>query len=352
MDTDLMKLMRRLLALLVALFAVVLLVIAGISCSSSGTSGQEEEEPEQTLYESEDFSTMEWPASGVATNIPTPSWAVTEDDGTVKVTGELEEDSLSAFECKVAATEDDFSAYVKACKEAGYTLDYNSSSTSYEASSENGSELEIEFYADPWFYDISYFSLYVTAPDEEEQDESFADEEEAEEDEGEEGDAEADEADEEESSSDDSGEADDDSETDTGTAETSSKKTTYTIADDGDTAFKYTFKKAKDGSVTFKVKGTEDAVYFEIYSVEVDGKTYDVSDSSEFKFMVNGVYDGGNFDYVSKGDTRTWKFSCPAKKNFKKMKIWYNCTIFSLDSSDAVQNSWEFVEENLIIKKK
>ena len=120
-----------------------------------------------------------WPTTGVATVLPVPEWAeVDEDTGEITLAGELVKDNDEVFSCIVAASEDEYQSYVNDCKEAGFTVDYESSASGYSAENEEGYSLSIS-YADEedTDYDCTYMTVRVYVPeDEEEEAETSTDE--------------------------------------------------------------------------------------------------------------------------------------------------------------------------------
>lgn len=324
-------------------FIVIIVVVLALfsscvdSCSDDTEDAEEEVEEveeielsEDGLYVSDDFGVFEWSDHTMVENLPTPSWAVTKDDGTVELTGELTEETSEFLECEVAATEEDFNGYVADCREAGYTVDYDMSSTSFSAESEEGYSIDIYFEGDPWFIDTSYLTLSLTAPDEEE----------------------ATEEEEEENTS----------------AKKLKKTTTSWTVDMADDGIAVTLLKKQGNTVVLKAASDADYVYsavFTIDEVKVDGEyisgiySGEVSDS-DFKFFIDGKQNTGFQDtlfgyYMSyaeqldHGETtskservHTWKFTFPNRSNFKKMEVSYHLTLaykglFSNQAQDTLK---------------
>lgn len=82
----------------------------------------------------EELGDLEWPDSGLAKMLPVPK----------SKTGKIKEDSSDDFNVLVGNTsESDFKEYVKACKEKGFDIDYNSSDDYFCAKCSDGYEVEI-----------------------------------------------------------------------------------------------------------------------------------------------------------------------------------------------------------------
>ena len=133
---------------LIILIVVCILMLGMFSCS---------------LSTPEEMGEMTWPTSGIATTLPVPSWAETDDDGTITVKGDLSTDSEDYFYCHLGAdSKDDYTDYVEACKEAGYTVDYESGDTYYSANDETGNQLSLHWYdEDDSSYDCASISVSV-----------------------------------------------------------------------------------------------------------------------------------------------------------------------------------------------
>lgn len=137
---------------IVIVVVLVLVVVSVVMCTR--------DEPEE-MYD------MDWPTDGIAALLPVPEWAeVDEDSGDATVTGDLIIDSSDYFECYVAVdSESDYSSYVEACKDAGFTVDYDNDGDSYYALNEDGYELVLEYYdEDDSDYEYASMSIELTAP--------------------------------------------------------------------------------------------------------------------------------------------------------------------------------------------
>ena len=113
--------------------------------------------------EPEEMGEMTWPTSGIATTLPVPSWAETDDDGTITLKGDLSTDSEDYFCCDLGVdSEDSFTDYVEDCKAAGYTVDYESSDGYYSANDEAGNHLYLDYTGeDSSRYDCAYILVEV-----------------------------------------------------------------------------------------------------------------------------------------------------------------------------------------------
>lgn len=132
---------------------IVIAIIGGISQCGVG--------------EKEEVHQLNWPDSGLATMLPEP--------GTDK--GEVSMDSVDYLSVDLEQrSEEDFNKYVEACKEKGFTVDYSSSSSSYYADNEDGYHLSL-FYAESQ----DEISIQLSAPSEEEPEETDSEKPETEE---------------------------------------------------------------------------------------------------------------------------------------------------------------------------
>ena len=132
--------------------------------------------------EPEEMGEMTWPTSGVAATLPVPSWAETDDDGTTTVKGDLSTDSEDYFCCYLGVdSKDSYTDYVENCKEAGFTVDYESYDTGYSADDESGNHLDLDYYdEDNNTYDCAYIRVEVESAESITEDESTAEEEDSE----------------------------------------------------------------------------------------------------------------------------------------------------------------------------
>lgn len=98
-----------------------------------------------------EFPEFEWPTFGAATKVPTPDWSHY---------GDILIDSEIGFWGQVGYTTlDDYTVYVKACQEAGYTEDYYSvSGYFYYGANEDGYAVQLTYNQ----YD-HYLAVQVTA---------------------------------------------------------------------------------------------------------------------------------------------------------------------------------------------
>ena len=154
--------------LITAIVIIVVMVLGLAFCSS--------DEPEE-------MGEMTWPTSGIATTLPVPSWAETDDDGTTTVKGELSTDSEDYFSCDLGVdSKDSFTDYIADCKEAGFTVDYEEGDTYYSADDAAGDHLSLHWYdEDSSYYDCAFISVSVESAASIAESEAAADESEKEE---------------------------------------------------------------------------------------------------------------------------------------------------------------------------
>lgn len=77
---------------------------------------------------------FDWPTTGLATMLPKPT----------KTKGEINQNSDSTFDVDIVGySESDYAAYVEQCKEAGFTVDAESDTSSFDAYTEEGHHLHI-----------------------------------------------------------------------------------------------------------------------------------------------------------------------------------------------------------------
>ncbi len=84
----------------------------------------------------ETLAPFEWPTNGLALLLPQPDSAV----------GRTMQDSGTAFEIKVGETTPEvYKAYVKACEEAGFTIDHSKTDTAFSASNADGYRITVSY---------------------------------------------------------------------------------------------------------------------------------------------------------------------------------------------------------------
>lgn len=111
----------------IGIILIVLIGIAGIGTSINNHNKQVE-------YESQTFI---WPASGLATLLPEPA--------TNK--GQLISNSDELLNIQVhGCDEESYSAYLKQCQDAGFTMEASTSSSSYDAYDGEGNKLRLSLY--------------------------------------------------------------------------------------------------------------------------------------------------------------------------------------------------------------
>ena len=89
-----------------------------------------------TLNAPVELSEIEWPAEGIGAKLPVP----------VSLLGKITADTSKSFQVTVGnITKDDYSAYVKACEEAGFAVDYTKDNNWYNAKDNEGYRLDIRY---------------------------------------------------------------------------------------------------------------------------------------------------------------------------------------------------------------
>ena len=111
----------------IGIILIVLIVIAGVGTSINNHNKQVE-------YENQTFT---WPTSGLATLLPEPATnkgqIISSNDTSL---------SVEVHGCDEAS----YSAYLKQCQDAGFTVEASSSSDSYDAYDEEGNKLRLNLY--------------------------------------------------------------------------------------------------------------------------------------------------------------------------------------------------------------
>lgn len=111
----------------IGIILIVLIVIAGVGTTINNHNKQVE-------YENQTFT---WPTSGLATLLPEPATnkgqIISSNDTSL---------SVEVHGCDEAS----YSAYLKQCQDAGFTVEASSSSDSYDAYDEEGNKLRLNLY--------------------------------------------------------------------------------------------------------------------------------------------------------------------------------------------------------------
>ena len=115
---------------IVSISLCILMLLGMVGCGG---------EPEYTYDPTENFSEIEWPDSALAKRLPSPELAY----GEIKYE---QEDSFCIYFGNVSREK--YDSYVKQCKDAGFTVDYNKSNTVY------------------WAYDAEGYYMYVAYDEE------------------------------------------------------------------------------------------------------------------------------------------------------------------------------------------
>lgn len=111
----------------IGIILIVLIVIAGVGTSINNHNKQVE-------YENQTFT---WPTSGLATLLPEP---VTNKGQIISNSDELLD--IQVHGCDEAS----YSAYLKQCQDAGFTVEASTNSSSYDAYDEEGNKLRLSLY--------------------------------------------------------------------------------------------------------------------------------------------------------------------------------------------------------------
>ena len=92
-----------------------------------------------------------WPANELVSRLPVPE----------SLLGEINSESDTYFNVDLGATNEQYSAYVVACQEAGFTVDYQKSSSSFYAYDAEGYYVFVSYY-DSW----KEMSITIRTPEE------------------------------------------------------------------------------------------------------------------------------------------------------------------------------------------
>lgn len=151
--------MKKFIAIVIA--AVMCMSLFGCASTSTGSEPTEATKPNTPVEvdisqfpDAEEFDVYEWPSLGAATTIPMPMWSNR---------GHIYYDSEKQFQCEVGySTVEDFNDYVKACQEAGYTVNYFSVPDElYYAENSEGQAVMIG-YSD-YFYYVEIWTAFDTS---------------------------------------------------------------------------------------------------------------------------------------------------------------------------------------------
>ncbi len=146
MNLSLLGNMRR---ILIALFAICLAVaIVGVPACSNNSSDMSISAPSDPA---ENFKDITWPTRGLATMLPQPT----------NLFGEISSDRSDHFGAKIGnCAPEQFTAYVAACEELGFTENYSRNDESYVADNLEGYHLWLDYSSDH-----QYMTISLDAPD-------------------------------------------------------------------------------------------------------------------------------------------------------------------------------------------
>ena len=115
---------------LITILLAVLLVFGCVACGNS---------------EKENFTEISWPTSELVSRLPVPE----------STYGEIVSESADYFSVDIGNTSvEQFNAYVSACQENGYTVDYSKSSHSFSAYDAEGYYVWVNYSAEDMIMDI------------------------------------------------------------------------------------------------------------------------------------------------------------------------------------------------------
>ncbi len=113
--------------ILVLVLAVIMISIVSVGCGETATN---------TKVNTNDVSEYIWPTTGICQKLPQPNSKF----------GVIEYDSADAFEMRVYnVSANDFTKYIAACKEAGFTVDYAQYEDSFDAYDDEGYSIWLSY---------------------------------------------------------------------------------------------------------------------------------------------------------------------------------------------------------------
>lgn len=129
----------------------IILLLLGPAVSSCSMSASSSSSPSSSNHSiTEDFKEIKWPTSGLATMLPTPESSY----------GEIYTESSTSLYVYVGNTsEEQYNAYMEACQEKGFTVDYTKSSGYFRASNAEAYRLSLSYDEEE-----SYMTIDLDAP--------------------------------------------------------------------------------------------------------------------------------------------------------------------------------------------
>ncbi len=142
---------------IITVFLAAVLSLSMIGCGSGGNSGDSTgstgDATVKNEEEEEEYSEFNWPKSDIAKLLPEPKSNI----------GKVQWEGSDGFVIYVAETpKDDYSDYVDACQEKGFTVDYSKSDSSFYADNDDGYHVSVVF------NDGDVMCINMSAPEEEE----------------------------------------------------------------------------------------------------------------------------------------------------------------------------------------
>ena len=127
-------------------FVLSMMMLLGLVACDSNSGGYDP---------SDSYTEITWPSSDLVSLLPVPEMLL----------GEINSESEDYFNVDLGATQEQFNAYVDACQEAGFTENYQKSSTRFQAYNVDGYYLYVSYYSS-W----QEMSITIRVPEEEESD--------------------------------------------------------------------------------------------------------------------------------------------------------------------------------------
>ena len=131
------KSLRRAITVMIAVFVIIAAASAGFSAIVDSM--------ESKARLQEHSQTFTWPDTGLSQQLPKPA----------QTTGKVLKDNQAGFSAEVScSSEDEFNEYVKACEDAGFTVDSTGGSHSFRAYNEEGYYLDLFYYTSYYYMSI------------------------------------------------------------------------------------------------------------------------------------------------------------------------------------------------------
>lgn len=108
---------------------------------------------------SKDYTEIKWPSSELVSRLPVPE----------SLLGEINSESADYFNIDLGSTNEQYNAYVEACQEAGFTVDYQKNSSTFYAYDTEGYYVLVTYYEN-W----KEMSITIRSPQDDESQEDTA----------------------------------------------------------------------------------------------------------------------------------------------------------------------------------